>query len=119
MNLRVVLLAFAALGTTSRAVAGVILTAKGGESKRNEDSTIYFEGNKMRVERMGSDQESILIYDGDSQKLINVDPKKKTFTEVTPESLKAVSAEAQKKLQESMSKMSPEQRKQMCKVLNI
>jgi len=113
MHLRIMLLAFAALGTASRAVAGVILTANGGESKRNEDSTIYFEGNKMRVERMGSDEESILIYDGDAQKMINVDPKKKTFTEVTPESLKAVSAEAQKKMQESMSKMSPEQRKQM------
>lgn len=114
MNLPIALLAIATLGmTASSAVAGVILTAKGGQRKGNEESTLYFEGNKMRIEGVGSDQESILIYDGDSQKMIAIEPKKKTFTEMTPESLKAVTSDAQKKMQESMSKMSPEQRKQM------
>src|SRR5258707_1653985 len=114
MNLRIALLAIATLGmTASSAVAGVILTAKGGQRKGQEESTLYFEGNKMRIEGTGSDQESILIYDGDSQKMIAIEPKKKTFTEMTPESLKAATSDAHKKMQESMSKMSPEQRKQM------
>ncbi len=118
MNLRIALIAIAALAmTATSAVAGVILTAKGGQRKGHEESTLYFEGNKMRVEGVGSDQESILIYDGDSQKMIALEPKKKTFTEMTPESLKAATTDAQKKMQESMSKMSPEQRKQMDAVM--
>jgi hypothetical protein len=114
MNLRIAVLTIATLGmTASNAVAGVILTAKGGQRKGQEESTLYFEGNKMRIEGTGSDQESILIYDGDTQRMIAIEPKKKTFTEMTPESLKAATSDAQKKMQESMSKMSPEQRKQM------
>lgn len=113
MNLRIGLLAIGVLGlTTSSAVAGVILTAK-SERKGHEQSTIYFEGNKMRVEGAGANEDTILIYDGDSQRMIAIEPKKKTFTEMTPESLKAATADAQKKMQESLSKMSPEQRKQM------
>src|SRR5713101_4064342 len=119
MNLPIALLAIATLGmTASSAVAGVIVTAKGGQRKGNEESTLYFEGNKMRIEGVGSDQESILIYDGDSQKMIAIEPKKKTFTEMTPESLKAVTSDAQKKMQESMSKMSPEQRKRMQEMMS-
>jgi hypothetical protein len=113
MNLRISLLAIATVGmTASSAVAGVVLTAK-GDRKGHEESTLYFEGNKMRIEGTGSNQDSILIYDGDSQKMTAIEPKKKTFTEMTPESLKAATSDAQKKMQESISKMSPEQRKQM------
>ena len=115
MKFQIALLAAAAvLSSAGDAAAGVVLTTKGSEAKSNEESTIYLEGNKMRVEsKKDSDHQTVIIYDGDRQTMITVDPEKKTFTEVTPAKIKALTADAQKKMQEHVSKMTPEQKKQM------
>jgi len=115
MKLQIALLAATALLTwAGNAVAGVILTTKGSDAKSNEESTIYLDGNKMRVDsNRDPEHKTVFIYDGDKQMLITVDPQKKTFAEMTPEKIKALTSDAQKKMQEGMAKMTPEQRKQM------
>ena len=115
MKLQIALLVTVGMVTwAGDAVAGVILTTKGSDAKNNEESTIYLEGNKLRVEsKRSSEHPGVFIFDGDSQKMITVDLEKKTYTEITAERMKALSSDAQKRMQEGMAKMTPEQRKQM------
>ncbi len=98
------------LGLTAPALAGVTVTLQGGK----ERSVVYVEGNKMRVEsEKGQSQGGLMIYDGDQQKMIVLDPAKKTYSEMTPESLKAMTKSMTARMEEAKAKMSPEQRKQM------
>ncbi len=98
------------LGLAAPAVAGVTVTLQGGKDR----SVVYVEGNKMRVEsEKGQSQGGLMIYDGDQQKMIVLDPAKKTYSEMTPESLKAMTKSMTARMEEAKAKMSPEQRKQM------
>jgi hypothetical protein len=97
-------------GLATPALAGVTVTMQG-----KERSVVYLEGNKMRVEsdKKGQPQEGFMIYDGDKQKMIILDPAKKTYSEMTPESIKAMTSAMTARMEEAKAKMSPEQRKQM------
>lgn len=112
MKIRIALIALSTLVTWagSSAYAGVTVTMQG-----KDPSTMYIEGNKMRVETSkGQDQPgTVMIFDGDAQKMIVTHPEKKTYTEITPQGMKEVRTSAQQQMRESMAKMTPEQRKQM------
>lgn len=91
--------------TSTAALAGVTLKMEG-----NRSQTIYLQGNKMRIEIGGKPgQESVVIFDGDAQQLITINPADKTYSVMTRDNL----SEMSKKRDEAMAKISPEQRKQM------
>jgi hypothetical protein len=99
-----------AIGLGTPAHAGVTVTFESAKDR----SVLYIEGNKMRVEGAGgTHHDGIMIFDGDQQKMTVIDPDKKTYTEMTPQTLRAMQAQGQRQLQESMAKLTPEQRKQM------
>ena len=79
---------------------------------KDKNMVLYFEGNKMRIESPDR-KDSAMIYDGDAQKMIVIEPERKSYTEMTPESVKATMDQASKKMQAEMGKMTPEQRKRM------
>src|SRR5262249_46627134 len=88
-------------------------TAKVGD-KNGEDSTIYLEENKMRVDsNRDPEHKTVFIYDVDKQMGISENQQKKTFTEITPCEFKAGTTDAQNKRQGRRSKMTPEQKKRM------
>ena len=94
---------------STAAFAGVTLKMEGDRSQ-----TIYLQGNKMRIEMGGkAGVESVVIFDGDSQQLITINPSDKTYSLMTRENL----SEMGKRRDEAMAKMSPEQRKQMDEAL--
>src|SRR5215468_5718581 len=110
MKLQIAPLAVTALLTwAGNAVAGVILTTKGSDAKSNEESTIYLEGNKMRVDsNRDPEHKTVFIYDGDKQMLITVDPQKKM-----QEGMAKMTPEQRKQMEAAMGQLSPEQRKRM------
>jgi hypothetical protein len=83
---------------------------------KDKNMVLYFEGNKMRIESPDR-KDSAMIYDGDAQKMIVIEPERKSYSEMTPESVKATMDQASKKMQAEMGKMTPEQRKQMDEAL--
>jgi len=98
------------LGLAAPALAGVTVTLQGG----TDHSVLYLEGNKMRVESdKGRSPGGLVIYDGDQQKMLILDPAKKTYSEMTPEGFKAMTKSMTARLEEAKAKMTPEQRKQM------
>lgn len=99
------------IGLALPAAAGVTV-AMSGDNKEDQ-STIYIEGNKMRIEGTKREKESLVIYDGDQQKMTIVDPEKKTYFEITPQELHSFSNRMQKQMEEAKAKMTPEQRKQL------
>src|SRR5260370_27104563 len=76
----------AALGLITSAHAGVTVTLQGDK----DHSVIYVEGNKMRIEgeRGDAHHAGLVIYDGDQQKMFVIDQEKKTYNEMTPQSMK-------------------------------
>ena len=111
MRLVLVTLApWAALSLITSAHAGVTVALQ----RDNKNSVIYLEGNKMRVEggRVDASNASLVIYDGDQQKVFLINQEKKTYQELTPQSFRAMFDKA-KKIDEHMANMSPEQRKQL------
>lgn len=98
------------------AAAGVTVIATHGDDK-NEQSTIYVEGNKMRIES-NRGKESLMIYDGDQQKMYLLQPEKKTYSEITPQTIRSATDRARKQLDEAKTKMTPEQRKQYEEMMN-
>jgi hypothetical protein len=104
-----------ALTMAMPAAAGVTVAMQSDKTR----STIFVEGNKMRVEtEAGADTPSnTMIYDGDAQKMLILDPEKKTYSELTPQSLKTAQERAKHSMEQAMAKMTPEQRKQMEKMM--
>jgi hypothetical protein len=100
----------AVLSLITSAQAGVTV----GLQQDNKNAVIYLEGNKMRVEGDPGDAHNtgLVIYDGDQQKVFLVDQEKKTYQEVTPQSVRAM-VDKTKTVDQHMANMSPEQRKQM------
>src|SRR5215470_8832849 len=107
MRLVLVTLApWAALSLITSAHAGVTVALQ----RDNKNSVIYLEGNKMRVEgaHVDASNASLVIYDGDQQKVFLINQEKKTYQELTPQSFKAMFDKA-KKIDQHMANMSPEQ----------
>lgn len=103
------------LGLALPAAAGVVVTVHGDD--KNDQSTIYIEGNKMRIESARG-KESLMIYDGDQQKMYVVDPEKKTYSEITPQAIRSATDRVQKQLEDAKAKMTPEQRKQLDEMMS-
>jgi len=103
-----------ALGLSSAAIAGVTVTMTHNDGKDRSEITV--DGNKMRIDS-GRDRENrgpqVTIFDGDAQKMILVNTEQKTYSELTREQLKAYTSQAQRQMQDSMPKLTPEQRQKM------
>jgi len=113
MNTRLACIAVCfALTTGEAAFGGVTLTINSDETTKRQ-TTMFIEGNKIRIESGSGEGSSIAIFDGDAQKLISIDPTKKTYSEMTQETMKSMQVEAKRQMEQAMAKMTPEQKKQM------
>lgn len=114
MNTRLACIAVCfALTTGEAALGGVTLTINSDESAKRQ-TRMFIEGSKIRIESdAGEGSSSIAIFDGDAQKLISINPTKKTYSEITQQSMKSMQVEAKRQLDQALAKMTPEQKKQM------
>jgi len=97
----------------NRAHAGVTLVMQHGSG---DLSTLYVDGDKMRMENPGAKKERTVIIDAAAKRMLIVNDAEKTWSEVTEadmkkigEMMKARRAEAE----EHMKSLPPEQRKRM------
>ncbi len=113
MNTRLACIAVCfALTTGEAAFGGVTLTINSDETTKRQ-TTMFIEGNKIRIESGAGEGASIAVFDGDAQKMIMINPTKKTYSEMTQQSMKAMQVEAKSRMDQALAKMSPEQKKQM------
>jgi hypothetical protein len=114
------------MSKTTFVTAGVVLLSAGLahagvtiETTRGADgtATMYLEGERMRVD--GGDKTgptTSVIIDGSHKKLIVVEEKKKTYTELSEADMKRMRAQMdamRAQMEERMKTMPPEQRKQV------
>lgn len=81
--------------------------------------TIYADGKHLRMESPG-EKESVAILDAEGGKLVVVDDKDKSYTEITEADMKHMAEQlgaARAQIEQQMDKLSPEQRKQAEKSL--
>ena len=99
-----------AYGMVAPVEAGITLTYQGSEKQ-----IISMEGNKARMERVleGGESGGTMIFDGDAQKMLALEPKKKSYVEITPQEMKGLQDRVKHQMDDAMAKMTPEQRKQM------
>lgn len=90
-------------------------------AEKQRTNTFFTEGNRLRIE----EGKRILIFDGDSKRLITIDPAKHTYGVSTEADMKALGAKyrgqmeaAEAEMRKAMEKMPPEQRKQMQEMLS-
>ena len=109
----------ASLLVSARARAGVTITVQRGA---DAPSTVYVEGDRMRMdtpERMEAGQNmhvSAIILDGPAKRMIMLDDKNKTWSEMTEEDRKRIRAQVEAmraQMQERLKSMPPDQRKRM------
>jgi hypothetical protein len=100
-SLAAVLAAVLGAAAPFAARAGLVVTMKEGQQK----SVFSVDGKKMRIEG-GEDRKHVMIFDGGAQRLYQIDPGEKTWSEVTQADAKAVAAQ----LDEMLAKLPPEQR---------
>ena len=81
--------------------AGLVITME----EPSGPSTFEVEGKKMRIEG-GSEGKHTMIFDGAAQKLYQLDPGQKTYSETTQADAKAVASQ----LKDMLAKLPPEQR---------
>lgn len=108
---------------TTTASAGLLLQFedKGPEGEKSGEksnvSTFHLDGKKLRLENSNG---RVMIFDGEQQKLWNIDTKEKSYSEIT-EADAARIKEAREKMElqmkEQMGKMPSEQRMQMEEML--
>jgi hypothetical protein len=107
-----------ALLPAGRARAGVTVVFQRGASS---PATMYLEGERMRVENIDkSEHASSVILDAAGKRLIMLDEKGKTYTEMTEQDMKQMRERvevARAQMQERMKTMPPEQRKRMEEVM--
>lgn len=85
--------------------AGVVISFKLKEGIR----TLSIEGNRARIE----EPDEITIIDGDAGKLVTLNPRDKTYTEMTPETMRAQTTKMKSELEEMKARLTPEQRAQV------
>jgi hypothetical protein len=84
------LVALAPLSLALPARAGVVIEGKdGGEMQR-----IVMDGSKLRMEGKDQAGKSVLIYDGDAKRSIQLHPEQKSYLEFTSDDLKKMAAMA-------------------------
>ena len=105
------------LFAASPAFAGLTLVMERGSTH----STLYIEGNKIRMEDDNpGNKNHVMIFDGDAKLLTVVDASRKTYFQSSEADMKAVGvrmqdgmAKAKQQMQAAMANMTPEQRQQM------
>ena len=113
MNTRLACIAVCFVFTIGEAAfGGVTLTINSDDATKGQH-TMFIEGNKIRIETGAGEGSSIAVFDGDAQKMIVINPTKKTYAEMTQQSMKAMQVEVKSKMDQALAKMSPEQKKQM------
>jgi len=107
----------APLLASGRAQAGVTLVMQRGT---DPTSTLYVDGDKMRMENPKSTNERTVIIDAAAKKMMMIDDTAKTYTEITQadmerfgEMMKGMRAQ----MEERMKNMPPEQRKKMAPMM--
>jgi hypothetical protein len=107
----------APLLASGRAQAGVTLVMQRGT---DPTSTLYVDGDKMRMDNPKSTREHTVIIDAAAKKMVMVDDTAKTYTEITQadmerfgEMMKGMRAQ----MEERMKSMPPEQRKKMAPMM--
>lgn len=68
-------------------------------------TTLATEGNKLRIER-GGEQQQVMVWDGDAQKLYQLDPRNRTYAEMTDDDARRIAGQ----LQQALAKLPPEER---------
>ncbi len=86
------------------AQAGLVISVQESDGR----STLYVEGKKLRMEKVG-ERPHVAIFDGDASKFLQVDPEARTYSEMTRADGQAIAA----RLREAMARMPPEQRERM------
>ncbi|HUN51341.1 MAG TPA: DUF4412 domain-containing protein [Candidatus Sulfotelmatobacter sp.] len=91
--------------------AGVVLTiANGGDAAGQQEQTkVYLEPGQVKIQTAGG---GIIYHDG-AKNFTTYSDSAKTYTETSPEQIKAVQAQALARLQQQMAKMPEAQRAQM------
>ena len=104
---------------TAAASAGLLLRfeEKGAAEGKPQSMTFQLEGKKLRLEYPNG---RLLIFDGEQQKLWNIDTRQKIYSEITQADaarIKEMREQREKEMKEQMGKMPPEQRAQMEQML--
>lgn len=76
-------------------------------------SRFFIEGKKLRIE---NSKGGVMLFDGDQQKLWTIDPKQKSYAEITEADLAKVQGmkgQMEQQMKEQMSKLPPDQKKKM------
>jgi hypothetical protein len=68
--------------------AGVVIEGKEGD----EMQRIVMEGSKLRMEGKDQEGKSVMIYDGDAKRSVQLHPEKKSYLEFTKDDLKKMAA---------------------------
>jgi hypothetical protein len=106
------------IGWCGSALAGVVVTSTQTklDTKQASPSTLYIDADRLKI----VNPDNIVIFRGDLNRLWAIDPQKRTYTEMTAETLQqmmaganAQMAAAMAQMQAQLSKLPPEQRAQM------
>lgn len=104
---------------TATASAGLLLQfeERGAAEGKPQSMTYQLEGKKLRLEYPNG---RLLIFDGEEQKLWNIDTRQKIYSEITEADaarVKEMREQREKEMKEQMGRMPPEQRAQMEQML--
>ena len=102
---RIALLSSVGILAAPAARGGVTATFQVKEGTR----TLALEGNKARVE----DPEEITIFDGDARRVLTLNRAEKTYTEMTPATMRAQTARMKAEWEETKGRLTPEQSAQI------
>ena len=97
----------------ARAEAGVTLVIQRGA---DEPSTLYVEGDKMRMENPGAATRATVIINAATKRMTIVNEADKSYSEITPEDMKRFRDQLESRraqMEEQMKTMPPEQRKRI------
>jgi hypothetical protein len=107
--------AFALFGARPGWAATIVVLQTGNQPPQ----TIYADGKHLRMESPG-EKESVAILDAESGKLVVLDDKEKSYTEITEADMKHMAEQlgaARAQIEQSLDKLSPAERKQAEKAL--
>jgi hypothetical protein len=113
---------FVLLFLFSTVFAGVYIEGKDTQKMQKEknETKIYVDKNRLRVETSGDDNDMVIIFREDKNLFWMVDMSKKEYREMTKDDVKQMKAkidEGMKQIEEQMKNMPPEQRKMMEKMM--
>jgi hypothetical protein len=109
------------LSSLPAATAGAALTIVVQNGATTAPNTLYLDGKRMRVDGAHEGgHEASMIMDGAGKRMIIINEKEKTFSEITQEDMKKMRARVdvmRAQAAERMKSLPPEQRKQMEKLM--